>query len=63
MLMVVGESGLGKSTLVTTDSVVFLHINDINDIQVNSMFLADIYGTKEGEEEKDDRQTLQVDYN
>ena len=24
------------------------------------MFLADIYGTKEGEEEKDDRQTLQV---
>ena len=27
------------------------------------MFLADIYGTKEGEEEKDDRQTLQVDYN
>ena len=31
--------------------------------KVNSMFLADIYGTKEGEEEKDDRQTLQVDYN
>ena len=28
--------------------------------QVNSMFLADIYGTKEGEEDKEDRQTLQV---
>ena len=24
------------------------------------MFLADIYGTKEGEEDKDDRQTLQA---
>ena len=39
------------------------HINDPFHNQVNSMFLADIYGTKEGEEEKDDRQTLQVDYN
>ena len=26
------------------------------------MFLADIYGAKEGEEEKEDRQTLQVSY-
>ena len=26
------------------------------------MFLADIYGAKEGEEEKEDRQTLQVFY-
>ena len=46
------------------NSCCFLFISMISfDNQVNSMFLADIYGTKEGEEEKDDRQTLQVDYN
>ena len=72
--MVVGESGLGKSTLVWNQSLffhpdIFSHrhhnfggkVYDPYKIQtqVNSMFLTDIYN-HDGEKEEEADQTLQV---
>ena len=72
--MVVGESGLGKSTLVWNQSLFFHpdifshpHHNFESKVydryetqtQVNSMFLTDIY-SHDGEKEEEANQTLQV---